>query len=125
MMLSVYGICILVTIICKQIINVLSEFTCPPRCTTSVCTSEENPNCLGEPEEWGCETCIGDLWYNDWGSPCVTCQEVYGDTCESCINWSGCQTCAEGFDRIWNQACGLYYCIGGMFNYLINFVIYS
>ena len=86
-----------------------SDIQCPNECASSVCTIEENPNCINY-QNWGCTECEDGYFSNNYGSPCSSCDTVFNGNCLECNDWKGCMVCKSGTERMYDPECGLYYC---------------
>ena len=60
----------------------------------------------------GCDQCDtpNDYFKVDYNYTCAQCQEVFGAECLHCGDFDGCQQCADGYDRIFDPDCHVYWC---------------
>ena len=52
--------------------------------------------------------CCGNFECEDYY--CSNCQEVFGDTCLSCVDGSGCTECDYGYELTYNEECDEFFC---------------
>ena len=60
----------------------------------------------------GCNQCDieNDYFKVDYNYKCTQCQEVFGEECLHCGDFDGCQQCADGYDRVFDPVCDVYWC---------------
>ena len=78
---------------------------------------DADPNCLvchspATNEGPGCDQCdiSNDYFKIDYNHNCAQCQEVFGNECLHCSDFDGCQQCQQGYERIFDEDCDVYYC---------------
>ena len=92
--------------------KLLSFFYCPETCTHSniaqcnlcdlncrVCNNDE------------CSQCNDGYFKKDRYTQCTNCQSVFGSECMFCQDFNGCGQCAQGYLRIQDASCGIWYCL--------------
>ena len=87
-------------------------YECPGHCESDPCSCEELGSTCQVCHPNGCDQCINGYFKVDYDRPCVSCEEVFGESCLHCGDFTGCQQCAQGFLRIRDESCGphFYYC---------------
>jgi hypothetical protein len=89
-------------------------FKCPNYCSNGkngICPCDENEHCADNKcFDWGCQECEFGYFYPGFDSPCVSCQDTFGSDCNSCVNWSGCNSCKNGKILTWDEECHVNYC---------------
>ena len=87
-----------------------------PECDNDPCDCDNeysddfDEQCLACHEN-GCDLCDCGYFKKDYNYPCTNCNELFGDGCKFCQDFLGCGQCHEGYDRIYEQDCELWYCV--------------
>ena len=79
-------------------------------CTVDNCVGQ-NPNCAGQ-QSWGCPNCDSGYFQISHDIACIACSSI--DNCDQssgCSDWTGCNSCEEGFTRHWDHDCAFYVCV--------------
>ena len=60
----------------------------------------------------GCDECNSDenLFKRDYTYYCETCQDIFGDACLFCSDFTGCQLCDGLHDHVQDSITEMYYC---------------
>ena len=84
---------------------------CEIECSSNPCPIEENPYCqISNRWTGACRQCQDGYFYKNQGTPCISCQDTFGEGCVQCKNWNGCLECADGYTKRWDSQCRWSYC---------------
>ena len=80
-------------------------------CDSYRCTlNNENPNCADQ-QNWGCALCNDGYFRENFDIPCLDCSNIIGcNITDGCTDFTGCNSCLFGYERIWNEECQFFIC---------------
>ena len=83
---------------------------CPRECLFDPCSCAEINNCNICHYGNGCDQCERRFFKKDYNYHCAQCQATFGNGCLHCTDFKGCKHFATGFNRVYDNDCGLYKC---------------
>ena len=89
--------------------DTLPTCQCPYKCENEPCSCGELEHCKICHYN-GCNECETGYFKKDYNTPCLHCQDTFGDSCKFCQDFNGCGECKQGYNRVYDSDCGLHYC---------------
>ena len=76
------------------------------------CGGDEVGTCKIYHSPPGCDQCLSGSFKKSYYHPCVDCQEIFGNVCPGCNDYSGCCSCSpiNDFTLTKDVKSGLWYC---------------
>ena len=92
-------------------VGLSQNINCPEECLGfPICTEDEIGGCVQYTND-GCIECDVGYFKKHWHYPCVSCSGTFGESCEVCEDFIGCQTCvSDKYVRAYDYGCDLWYC---------------
>ena len=79
------------------------------QCDSNPCDCSTDSNC-DICHSNGCSQCASGYFKKQWDYECTSCSDTFGEGCMFCQDFNGCGQCQQGYDRYYNNDCGLWDC---------------